>query len=120
VGATDGGRLLYPEAKQALSARSHAAGVLTTYAAHSPTLRLAASQTIGGFLLPGVARRIPRGCIDTSRAHVEVINSHRVLAHARDGQVDIGFIESLDAVDGLDAMTIHHDEIAAVLASDHP
>ncbi|MGP0036544.1 MAG: LysR family transcriptional regulator [Solirubrobacteraceae bacterium] len=120
VRATDGGRLLYPEAKQALSALSHAAGVLTTYAAHSPTLRLAASHTIGGFLLPGWLAGYRAGEPTPPRAHVEIINSQGVLASVRDGHVEIGFIESLDAVDGLETMTIQHDEIAAVVASNHP
>lgn len=118
--ATDGGRLLYPEAKQALSALSHAASVVTTYAAHSPTLRLAASHTIGGFLLPGWLAGYRAGATTPMRAHVEIINSHGVVSAVRNGQVDIGFIESLDAVDGLEAMTIQHDEIVAVVASYHP
>jgi len=119
VRATDGGRLLYPEAKRALSALSHAAGVLTNYAAHAPTLRLAASHTIGGFLLPGWLAAYRAGAAMPSRAHVEIVNSHGVLTSVRDGQVDIGFIESLDGVDGLEAMTIQRDEIVAVVASDH-
>jgi DNA-binding transcriptional LysR family regulator len=119
VRATDGGRLLYPEAKQALSALSHAAGVLTSYAAHSPTLRLAASHTIGGFLLPGWLAGYRAGVTPPPRAHVEIVNSHGVLGAVRDGQVDIGFIESLDAVDGLEALTIQHDQIVAVLATNH-
>jgi DNA-binding transcriptional LysR family regulator len=119
VRATDGGRLLYPEAKQALAALSHAAGVLTGYAARSPTLRLAASHTTGGFLLPGWLAAYRAGATSPSRAHVEIVNSHAVLARVRDGQVDIGFIESLDAVDGLEALTIQHDEIIAVVATDH-
>jgi DNA-binding transcriptional LysR family regulator len=119
VRATDGGRLLYPEAKQALAALSHAAGVVTGYAAHSPTLRLAASHTTGGFLLPGWLAAYRTGTTSPSRAHVEIVNSHGVLGLVRDGQVDIGFIESLDAVDGLEALTIQRDEIVAVVATDH-
>jgi DNA-binding transcriptional LysR family regulator len=120
IRATDAGRLLYPEAKQALAALSQAASVVGSHAAHAPTLRLAASLTIGGFLLPGWLagfRSIEPALV---RAHVEIFNSHRVLAAVRDGHVDIGFIESLDAVDGLQALTIRSDEIVAVVAAGHP
>jgi DNA-binding transcriptional LysR family regulator len=119
VRATDGGRLLYPEAKHALSALSHAAGVVTGHAAHSPSLNLAASHTIGGYLLPGWLAGYRAGVTPPPRAHVEIVNSHGVLGAVRDGEVDIGFIESLDAVDGLDALTIQHDQIVAVVAANH-
>jgi DNA-binding transcriptional LysR family regulator len=119
VRATDGGRLLYPEAKHALLALSHAAGVVSSYAAHSPNLRLAASHTIGGYLLPGWLAAYRASVLPPQRAYVEIVNSHGVLGAVRDGQVDIGFIESLDAVDGLEAHTIQHDEIVVVVAAHH-
>jgi DNA-binding transcriptional LysR family regulator len=120
IRATDAGRLLYPEAKQALSSLSRAAGVVNAHAAHAPTLRLAASHTIGGFLLPGWLAGFRDREPVPPRAHVEIVNSHGVLAAVRDGHVDVGFIESLDAVDGLEPLTIQHDEIAAVVAPGHP
>ena len=120
IRATDAGRLLYPEAKQALAALTQAATVVSSHAAHAPTLRLAASLTIGGFLLPGWITGFRSIEPAPVRAHVEIFNSHRVLAAVRDGHVDVGFIESLDAVDGLQALTIQSDEIVAVVAADHP
>ncbi len=119
VRATDAGRLLYPEAKQSLAALSRAANTMTAHAAHTPTLRLAASHTIGGFLLPGWLTRFRAQATVPARAHVEIVNSVGVLEHVRDGHVDIGFIESLDAVEGLEALTIRGDEIVAVVAADH-
>jgi len=119
VRATDAGRLLYPEAKQALAGLVHAAAVVTGHVANAPTLRLAASHTLGGYLLPGWLARFRARELAPQRAHVEITNSHGVLAHVRDGQVEIGFIESLDAVDGLEALTIRRDEIVAVVAADH-
>jgi DNA-binding transcriptional LysR family regulator len=119
VRATDAGRLLYPEAKHALAGLAHAAAVVTGHVARAPTLRLAASHTIGGYLLPGWLARFRAREHAPQRAHVEIVNSHGVLAHVREGQVDIGFVESLDAVDGLEALTIRHDEIVAVVAADH-
>lgn len=120
VRATDAGRLLYPEAKQALAALSHAADVARTHAAQAPSLRLAASHTIGGFLLPGWLSGFRGGPSTALRAQVEIVNSHGVLARVRDGHVDIGFIESLDDADGLDELRIAQDEIVAVVAAGHP
>ena len=120
VRATDAGRLLYPEAKQALAALEHAATVVTGHAASAPTLRLAASHTIGGYLLPDWLARFRVREPARQRALVEIINSHGVLALVRSGQADIGFIESHDLVDGLESLTICHDEIVAVVAPDHP
>jgi DNA-binding transcriptional LysR family regulator len=119
VRATDAGRLLYPEAKQALSALSHAASVVTAHAAHAPTLRLAASHTTGGFLLPGWLARFRARTTTAQRAHVEIINSVGVLTSVRDGHVDLGFIESLGGIDGLQSLTICHDEIVVVVAAAH-
>lgn len=120
VSPTEAGRLLYPEAKQSLAALARAASVVTVHAAHAPTLRLAASHTIGEFLLPAWLAGFRDGGAASHRAHVEIVNSAGVLAHLRDGQVNIGFIESLDEVDGLEELTIRHDEIVAVVAADHP
>ncbi len=120
VRATDAGRLLYPEAKQALASLSSAASVVTAHAAHAPTLRLAASHTIGGFLLPGWLAGFRSAESIPQRAQVEIVNSVGVLAHVRDGHVDLGFIESLDVVDGLEELTIQRDEIVAVVAAGHP
>jgi DNA-binding transcriptional LysR family regulator len=119
IRATDAGRLLYPEAKQALASLTTAANVVNAHAAHAPTLRLAASHTIGGFLLPGWLAGFRGGEPIPPRAHVEIVNSHGVLSAVRDGHVDVGFIESLDAVDGLEELTIQHDEIVAVVAPGH-
>lgn len=120
VRATDAGRLLYPEAKHALAVFGQLAGVVATHAAHAPSLRLAASHTIGEFLLPGWLTAFRGYDRLAPRAHVDVINSHAVLSRLRDGHVDIGFIESLDPVEGLQELTVEHDEIVVVVAAGHP
>jgi DNA-binding transcriptional LysR family regulator len=119
VRATDAGRLLYPEAKQALAALAHASTVVTDHAGSAPTLRLAASHTVGGYLLPGWLAGFRLHEPGQLRTHVEIVNSQGVLAHVRDGHVDVGFIESLESVGALEALTIRHDEIVAVVAADH-
>ena len=120
VRATDAGRLLYPEAKQALAVLQRAAEVLAAHTGHAPTLRLSASHTVGGFLLPGWLasfRALEHGAL---RPHVEIANSRAVLATVRDGQVDVGFIESREPTEGLQVQTIMRDEIVAVVAPGHP
>ena len=119
VRPTDAGRLLYPEAKQALSALARASSVVGQHAAIAPTLQLAASQTTGGFLLPAWLAAFQLGEPAPQRPHVEIVNSHGVIALVRDGQAEIGFIESLEPVDGLDALMLRRDEIVAVVAPGH-
>ncbi len=119
VTATAAGRVLYPEAQQALSALRHAAAVVAVHAEQAPTLRLAASHTIGGFLLPGWLTRFRTSEARASRAQVEVVNSDGVLASVRAGTAEIGFVESLAPAEGLEALTIMSDEIVAVVAPGH-
>lgn len=120
VRATDAGRLLYPEAKQALSALGRASDIVTRNTATAPTLQLAASHTTGGFLLPGWLAGFRLSEPAPQRAQVEIVNSHGVLAQVRDGHAEIGFIESLEQVDGLESLTLRSDEIVAVIAPEHP
>lgn len=117
--ATDAGRALYPEAQQALSALRHAAAVVATHAGHAPSLRLAASHTIGGFLLPGWLSNFRAQDFNPPRAQVEIVNSQMVLTSVRAGQVDIGFLESLHPTEGLESLTILSDEIVAVVGASH-
>ncbi|MHB8657655.1 MAG: LysR family transcriptional regulator [Solirubrobacteraceae bacterium] len=120
VRATEAGRLLYPEAKHALAVLRHAGSVVTSHAGHAPALRLAASHTIGGYLLPDWIARFRLSGPDLQRAQVEIANSQTVLALVRDGGVEIGFIESMHSVEGLETLLMRRDEIAAVVAASHP
>lgn len=118
VRATEAGRRLYPEAKRALVAleQAHAAAAGALAEARA-TLRLAASHTIGEFLLPGW---LP-GFASSSplQFHVDVTNSTSVLAEVREGDVAIGFVEGLDPLEGLEWRVIAHDELVAVVAPGH-
>jgi DNA-binding transcriptional LysR family regulator len=120
VSTTEAGGVLYPEAQQALSALRHTAAVLADHTGQAPSLRLAASHTIGGFLLPGWLTGFRTAQERSSRAQVEIVNSQLVLMSIRSGDAEIGFIESLDPTEGLEAMTIQSDEIVAVVGADHP
>jgi DNA-binding transcriptional LysR family regulator len=120
VRATEAGRLLYPEAKQALAALRRAAAAVNPHPGHGDALRLAASHTIGGFLLPGWIAAFRLGELASQRTQVEVANSQAVLGRVRDGSAEIGFIESPHAVEGLETVTLRFDEIVAVVAAGHP
>jgi DNA-binding transcriptional LysR family regulator len=97
-----------------------ASDVVNRHASVTPTLQLAASHTIGGFLLPGWLAAFRLREPTPQHPHVEIVSSHAVIALVRNGHAELGFIESLETVDGLESLTLHRDEIVAVVAPDHP
>jgi DNA-binding transcriptional LysR family regulator len=119
---TDTGRLLYPEAKQALAALERAADVMaraTENGAHA--LRIAASHTVGEFLVPRWLAEFRTAVADPMlHAEVDVANSPRVLTLVRAGEAEIGFVEGLDELRGLESIDLLHDELVVVVAADHP
>lgn len=114
------GRLLYPEAKQALAALHRAEMIVAEHRdLAAQALALAASHTIGEYLLPGWLAAF-RADQPRLRAQVDIINSPGVLHAVREGDASIGFVEGVDSLDGFEAITIHRDEIVVVVAADHP
>jgi len=119
VRPTAAGRLLYPEAKQALAALQRADHALAAHrevARHA--LALAASHTIGEFLLPGWLALF-RLQEPELRAQVEIVNSRGVLRAVRERSVQIGFVEGLDDLEGFETLTVHRDRIVAVVSAQH-
>lgn len=119
VRPTPAGRLLYPEAKQALAALQHARNVLAEHRdLASRALALAASHTIGEFLLPTwlASFRLQE---PEMRAQVEIVNSPGVLHAVREHEAQIGFVEGVDNLDGYDTLTVHRDTIVVVVAGEH-
>ena len=117
--STDAGRLLYPEARQALLALARARDtVAATRERRDRRVSLAASHTVGEFLLPAWLAGFQRGHPGT-RAQVDVVNSPGVLAAVRDGDADVGFVEGVDALDGLETLTVFEDELVVVVAASH-
>lgn len=88
-------------------------------AEHSNDLHLAASQTIAGYLLPGWLGELRTSAGIDSHPHVHAVNSHEVIARVRSGEVALGFIESFEHPDDLEARVIGHDELVVVVAPDH-
>jgi DNA-binding transcriptional LysR family regulator len=119
VRPTDAGRVLYPEAKQALAALREAEEAVADHRLHAgESLSLAASHTIGEFLLPAWLAGF-RAVAPAVHAQVAIVNSAGVLEALRARRAEIGFVEGLDALVGLDVLTVQHDEIVAVVAAGH-
>lgn len=115
VRASPAGRVLYPHAKQALEALAAA----EVAAAGGSGMRLAASHTIGEFLLPAWLARHRAETGGRDGAEVEVVNSEAVLHLVREGRADIGFVESPADLTGLVDLVLARDEIVVVVAGGH-
>ncbi len=112
------GRALLPYAQHALEALAAAEAVLADPDARRDAVRLAASHTIGEFLLPAwlAFYRLEAG---NPAVTVDVVNSEAVLAQVRDGAADIGFIEAPADLRGLASTVLARDEIVVVVAAGH-
>lgn len=117
VQLTGAGRRLYPEAKGALGALA-AAEIAVRGDQLDPVLRVAASHTIGEFLLPGWLAGF-RAAEQGVAAEVEIVNSPGVLAAVRERRAEVGCVEGTDALDDVESMRLLRDEIVVVVAPGH-
>jgi DNA-binding transcriptional LysR family regulator len=117
VRPTAAGRALYPEARAALAALDRARRSISD-AERTAALQVAASHTVAGYLLPGwlAGFRAERG---TLRIAVEVVNSPGVLAAVREGRAELGFVEGIDSLDGLESQMLLTDELECVVRPGH-
>lgn len=116
VTATVAGRRLYPAARRTLDALA-AADDAVTEGGQRP-LDIAASYTIGAILLPPWLVEF-RTHYRRAQPRVSVTNSLAVTRSVRSSAVEIGFVEGLDDLHALRAMTVGHDEIVAAVSADH-
>lgn len=112
------GRALLPHAQQALEALMAAEAALAEPAARRDVLPVAASHTIGEFLLPRWLA-FYRLEVGDAAVTVNVVNSEGVLREVREGIADIGFIEAPADLQGLASMVLARDEIVVIVASGH-
>lgn len=117
VRLTDDGRALYPEARLALDMLAAAERSIST-ARESRPLRLAASHTVGECVLPAMLADFRSANVDL-HPHVDVVNSPAAIGAVKDGTADVGFVEGLDPLDGLDVLAFAEDQIALTVASGH-
>jgi DNA-binding transcriptional LysR family regulator len=117
VRPTGAGAALYPEARAALAALERARRAIAETGS-APTLAVAASHTVSGFLLPGwiAGFRAEGGAV---RISVEVVHSPGVLAAVREGRVELGFVEGDDELAGLESQLLQVDELVCVVRPGH-
>jgi DNA-binding transcriptional LysR family regulator len=120
VRPTQLGRTVYPAAKRALEALDQVAeAVKLSRADGSLDLTLSASHTIGEFLLPDWLADFRRDRPDI-HPQLEIVNSLGVIDAVRENRSEIGFVEGLQAPDGVQTLTVARDEIVVVVAAAHP
>jgi DNA-binding transcriptional LysR family regulator len=117
VRPTEEGMALYPEARLALDALAQAEQAVAGARAARP-LRIAASHTIGEALLPTWLTAF-RAELPGVHPQVDVVNSVGAIAAVREERADVGFVEGLEPLDGLDAKVVARDEIVLAVAAAH-
>lgn len=117
VKPTDAGRRFYPDARRALTALAAAEAAVAERTV-TAVIKLAASRTVGGFILPELLAAFRREHPE-HRPQVEVLGSPRVLGLVRSGEVGIGFVEGEDRLDELESIAVARDEIVVAVAADH-
>ncbi|WP_409496924.1 LysR family transcriptional regulator [Amycolatopsis sp. cmx-11-12] len=86
---------------------------------HEAQLRVAASMTLAEHLVPGWIGELKRENPGLYLG-LEVTNSDQAAELARDGKVDLGFVESPGALPGLSSKRVATDRLALVVAGSHP
>src|ERR1700761_2446685 len=117
VRPTEEGMALYPEARRGLDALLLAEGAVAGARAARP-LRIAASHTVGEALLPTWLTAF-RAELPGVHPQVDVIHSPGALEAGGAAAADVGFVEGLDPLDGLETKVVARDRIVLVVAAGH-
>jgi DNA-binding transcriptional LysR family regulator len=117
----DNGRTLLPQARAVLDVAS---GIESAFSAgaHGPTpinLRIAASTTVGNYLLPGVIASFRETC-PQARFEVQIHNTLHASAAVGRFEVDMGLIEGPSHEPDVLAEAWMEDELAILCSPDHP
>jgi DNA-binding transcriptional LysR family regulator len=119
VTPTPFGASLYPPAKRALSQLAEVARVAAAGRGQADAgLRISASHTTGEFLLPGWLLQF-RAVAPDVHPQLQIINSAGAVDEVRRGTSHIAFVESRDALPGLEMMVVGHDRLCVVVAAGH-
>lgn len=86
---------------------------------HRAQLRVAASMTLAEHLVPGWIGEL-KGARPELFVGLEVANSDRVAELARNGDADLGFVESPGPLRGLAGRRVGTDRLAVVVPPGHP
>lgn len=82
-------------------------------------LRVGASQTVAEILMPAWLAALRRLLPDV-RVQLQVLNSSEVIAKVLQGSLQLGFVETPHLPVGISAAVVQEDELAVVVAPDHP
>jgi DNA-binding transcriptional LysR family regulator len=113
----ENGRALLPGAIALLDQAAELQGLFAT--AHPAPLRVAASLTIGEYLLPEFIARWKTAHSD-SPVQLAIGNTSKVIQAVVDLEVDVGFIEGPQTHPELTVQRWLEDELIIVAAPDHP
>lgn len=125
VSVTPSGELVLAWAGEVLAAADRlTTGVRALRGEEAHTLRIAASQTVAGHLLPAWLVRLRTAQEEAGRVPTEVQlrteNSVGVAELVRSGATDLGFIESPRVPADLASTTVAVDRLVLVVAPTHP
>lgn len=115
------GLLLADQAREVLAAAQHFNDLFVTREKDKTTLelRIGASMTVAECLLPAwlaeLHRRMPHALVD-----LHVLNSLQIVNEIREGDLQLGFIETPQLPLHLNATVVQEDELVVVVAPDHP
>lgn len=119
VSPTPFGQTIYPLAKHALRTLAAVSEAADGRSEARAILSLSASFTIGECLL---ADWLAAFQVERPRAHpqLEVTSSSAVVSSVRERRAEIGFVEGVDSLEGLDAITVARDRLLVVVNARHP
>ena len=113
----ENGRALLPGATSLLDDAAEMQALFN--AEHAATLRVAASLTIGEYLLPEIVAKW-RQSHSHSTVRLAIANSSEVIAAVAGLEADVGFIEGLQTHPDLQVRSWLRDELVIVAAPSHP
>jgi DNA-binding transcriptional LysR family regulator len=83
------------------------------------SLRLAASQTVGNYWLPGIIHKF-RSAYPGLSVELTMGNTETVAAMVRKGEANLGFVEGEVDAHALNVVPVADDDMALVVAPSHP
>jgi DNA-binding transcriptional LysR family regulator len=86
----------------------------------SDRVRVAASLTVGEYLLPGWLRDLTSDSPHVALS-LDVVNSSQVVSHVRERRADLGFVEGAwEGASGLNDRVVGRDRLVIVVSRKHP
>lgn len=113
VTPTAAGQALYPKALAAIKALREAERALKGW--ETPVLRIAASHTVGEYLLPGWVNAFQRSV----QFQANIVNSPTVLKKLERSEINLGFVEGEDSLARFDVAAVAQDRLVVVVGAGH-